>query len=265
MNKITTATFLKMKNNKDKITMLTAYDYSTAKLFDEGGIDCILVGDSLGMVVLGYDDTTSVTMEDMLHHTRAVSRAAKNAMVVADMPFLSYHTGINDAVINAGRLIREAGAGCVKLEGGSEVVAEIKAILRAGIPIMGHIGLTPQSVNKLGGYFYQGKTDDAAERLVQDALALQDAGVFAIVLECVPAELARKISNKLSIPTIGIGAGAGCDGQVLVCYDMLGIYKKELSFVKKYADLGSEIKTAVNKYIDEVKKGEFPSSQYTTF
>ena len=219
--KNTVATFQSMKENGEKISMLTAYDYSTAKLMDEAGINGILVGDSLGNVILGYTDTLSVTMEDMIHHGRAVARGCKNTLVVIDMPFMSYQTSVYDAVVNAGRLMKEGRGGAVKLEGGIEVVAQIKAITSAGIPVMGHLGMTPQSVNMLGGFKVQGKNEAVAKKMIEDAIALQQAGVFSIVLECVPDRLAKMISEKLTIPTIGIGAGVGCDGQILVYQDML--------------------------------------------
>lgn len=263
VKKVTTASLKKMKSEFKKITMLTAYEYSTATIFDKAGIDMLLVGDSLGMVVLGYEDTTKVTMEDMLHHTKAVSRGAKRAMVVADMPFLSYHLGKHTSVKNAGRLIREGNAGAVKLEGGKEVVEDVKAIINAGIPVMGHLGLTPQSVHQLGGYFIQGKTVDEAKKIIEDAKALEEAGVFALVLECVPTELAQEISEVLSIPTIGIGAGNYCDGQVLVSHDVLGIYQKYIpKFVKQYAKLGEQMESAVKSYIEEVQNGIFPDEPY---
>ena len=218
--KNTVITFKNAKN-KEKLSMLTAYDYSTAKLIDESGVNAILVGDSLGMVMLGYKDTLSVTMEDMLHHTKAVARGAENALIVADMPFMSYQTSVYDAVVNAGRLIKEGHAHAVKAEGGAEIEEQVKAIVNAQIPVMGHIGLTPQSINAFGGFKVQGKTEAAARRLIENALLLEKAGAFAVVLECVPAKLAKIITEKLTIPTIGIGAGADCDGQVLVCQDMV--------------------------------------------
>lgn len=262
--RITTATIRKMKEENQKITMLTAYDYPTAKLLDEAQVDSILVGDSLGMVVLGYEDTTQVTMEDMLHHVKAVTRGVKNALVVADMPFLSYHLGVEKAVYNAGRFIQEAKAQAVKLEGGREVVEEIKAIIKAGIPVMGHIGLTPQSIHNLGGYYVQGKTDEQAKKLIEDAKILEDAGVFAIVLELVPAEIASIISKQISIPTIGIGAGVGCDGQVLVTHDMIGLFQGNIAkFVKQYCEVGKSIKEAVINYNKDVKAGIFPSEEHS--
>jgi 3-methyl-2-oxobutanoate hydroxymethyltransferase len=264
MKKITTKSFLKMKANSEKITMLTAYDYSTAKIIDEAGIESILVGDSLGMTILGYDDTLKVTVEDILHHTKAVKRGVKNAFIIADMPFLSYHISIEETIRNAGRFIQEGGAQAVKLEGGSEIADKIEAIIKAQIPVCGHLGLTPQSVNMMGGFKVQGKTADAAKKLIDDALLLQEIGVFAIVLECVPAKLAKIVSEKLDIPTIGIGAGNECDGQVLVIQDMLGMYSDFTpKFVKKYATLNNDIDKAVKNYIDEVKNMSFPEEKHT--
>lgn len=261
--KKTVTTFRNAKQSGEKITMLTAYDYSTARLLDEAGIDAILVGDSLGNVVLGYENTIAVTMEDMLHHSRAVVRGAKNAMVVVDMPFMSYQTSAYDALANAGRLMKEGGAAAVKLEGGSEVCEAVGAITKAGIPVMGHLGLTPQSVNAFGGYKVQCKDEQSAKKLIDDALALQNAGVFAIVLECVPSKLAALVSKILDVPTIGIGAGAGCDGQILVYQDMLGMFSDYTpKFVKKYADVGSIMKAAFAQYIKETKQGEFPLQEH---
>lgn len=262
--RITTATIRKMKEDKQKISMLTAYDYPTAKLLDDAQVDGILVGDSLGMVVLGYEDTTQVTMEDMLHHVKAVSRGVKNSLVIADMPFLSYHLGIEKAVYNAGRFIQEGKAQAVKLEGGKEVVEEIKAIIKAGIPVMGHIGLTPQSIHNLGGYYVQGKTEEQAKKLIEDAKILEEAGVFAIVLELVPAEIASIISTQIAIPTIGIGAGAGCDGQILVTHDLIGLYQGSVpKFVKQYCEVGKSIEEAVNSYNKDVKAGLFPNEEHS--
>ena len=262
--KITSADFRTMKNSGDKISMVTAYDYSTARLVDESGIDSILVGDSLGMVMLGYPDTLSVTMEDMIHHCSAVVRGAKNALVICDMPFMSYQTSVYDAVKNAGRLIKEGKAAAVKLEGGAEFAEHIKAIVNASIPVCGHLGMTPQSVNAFGGFKVQGKTVEAAKKLITDALALEEAGVFAIVLECVPAELAEYISNLLTIPTIGIGAGVGCDGQVLVYQDLTGIYNDFTpKFVKRYLNAGEMIKNAFVDYNYEVKHGKFPTAEHS--
>ena len=224
--KNTVSTFKKAKENKEKLTMLTAYDYSTARLFDEAGINSILVGDSLGNVILGYEDTLSVTMEDMIHHSAAVARGAKNALVVCDMPFMSYQASVYDAVTNAGRLMKEGRANAVKLEGGEEVCPQIKAITECGIPVVAHLGLTPQSINAFGGYKVQGRDLEAAKKLIDDAVAVEKSGAFALVLECVPTEIATKITEKLTIPTIGIGAGNGCDGQVLVYQDMLGMFSQ---------------------------------------
>lgn len=266
MKKITTADIRKMKSKGQLITMLTAYDYPAAKIVDESGIDMILVGDSLGMVVLGYEDTTKVTMDDMIHHTKAVMRGAKRSLVVADMPFLSYHTGVYNSVENAGRLVREGGAQAVKLEGGEEIIDSVTAIINAGIPVMGHLGLTPQSVNNLGGYFIQGKKIEEAEKILKDAKVLEKAGVFAIVLECVPSELGEYISKNISIPTIGIGGGNKCDGQVLVFHDMTGFNTGHIpKFVKRYGDIGLKISSCVTKYIEEVKAGSFPSEEYSFF
>lgn len=262
--KNTSVTFKESKKNGEKLTMLTAYDYTTAKLLDESGVDSILVGDSLGMVVLGYDDTLSVTMEDMIHHSAAVARGAKNALVITDMPFMSYQTSVYDAVVNAGRLVKEGKAQAVKLEGGIEFCEHIKAIVKASIPVCAHIGLTPQSINAFGGFKVQGKGKQEAQRLLDEARAVEEAGAFAVVLECVPAKLAKKISESISIPTIGIGAGAGCDGQVLVYQDMLAMYSDfKPKFVKQYAQIGSVMKDAFRQYIDEVKSGAFPSEEHT--
>lgn len=261
--KNTIITFKQSKQQGRKISMLTAYDYSTAKLMDEAGINAILVGDSLGNVVLGYEDTLSVTMEDMIHHGAAVARGAKNAMVVVDMPFMSYQTSVYDAVVNAGRLMKEGRASAVKLEGGKEVCPQVKAITEAGIPVMGHLGLTPQSINALGGHRVQGKTQQAAQKLLDDARALQEAGAFAVVLECVPEKLADKVTKELEIPTIGIGAGSGCDGQVLVYQDMLGMFSDFTpKFVKKFANVGQVMKEAFKSYIDEMQQGSFPSQEH---
>lgn len=262
--KNTSVTFKESKKNGEKVTMLTAYDYTTAKLLDESGVDSILVGDSLGMVVLGYDDTLSVTMEDMIHHSAAVARGAKNALVITDMPFMSYQTSVYDAVVNAGRLVKEGKAQAVKLEGGIEFCEHIKAIVKASIPVCAHIGLTPQSINAFGGFKVQGKGKEEAQRLLDEARAVEEAGAFAVVLECVPAKLAKKISESISIPTIGIGAGAGCDGQVLVYQDMLAMYSDfKPKFVKQYAQVGSVMKDAFRQYIDEVKSGAFPREEHT--
>jgi len=251
-----------MKQKSEKIAMLTAYDYSTAKIVDEVGVPLILVGDSLGMVVLGYESTIPVTMEEMLHHTKAVVRGSKHTLVVGDMPFMTYHVSMEDALRNAARFIQEAGAQTVKLEGGVTVAEKVKRIVDCGIPVMGHIGLTPQSINQLGGFKIQGKTPEAAKSLLDDAVSLEQAGAFAIVLETVPAPLADLISKKISIPTIGIGAGAGCDGQVQVINDILGSFADFLpKHAKQYVKLTDIIKTAVTDYYNEVKTGAFPTEE----
>ena len=262
--KNTVSTLLEQKQSGDKITMLTAYDYTTAKIIDECGVNAILIGDSLGMVMLGYENTLPVTMEDMIHHTAAVARGAKNAFIVADMPFMSYQTGVQDAVINAGRLVKEGGANAVKLEGGAEVCEQIRAIVNASVPVVAHLGLTPQSVNAFGGFRVQGKSPDKAKKLVDDALKIQEAGACAVVLEGIPAKLADIITEKLSIPTIGIGAGKGCDGQVLVYQDMLGLTTGHTAkFVKRFADVGSAMRQGIADYISETKKGIFPAEEHT--
>ncbi len=262
--KITTSVFKQKKLSGEKITMLTAYDYSTAKLEDEAGVDSILVGDSLGMVMLGYENTLSVTMEDMLHHARAVSRGAENAMIVVDMPFMSYQTSVYDAVVNAGRLVKEGNADAVKLEGGVKFTEHIRAIVDASIPVMGHIGMTPQSVNAFGGFKVQGKSIEDAKCVIADAKAVEKAGAFALVMECVPAELADYITDILDIPVIGIGAGNGCDGQVLVYQDMLGVYSDFTpKFVKRFGDIGGEMKNCFAKYCKEVRSGAFPAKEHT--
>ena len=244
--------------------MLTAYDYPTALSMDAAGVDAILVGDSLGMVVLGYPNTLPVTMEEMLHHCRAVSRGAKNSLLIGDMPFMSYQAEVNDAVRNAGRFLQQAGMDAVKLEGGRERVDAVRAIVGAGIPVMGHLGLTPQSVNQLGGFRPQGKTASAAKKLLEDALLLEEAGCFSLVLESVPARLAEFISQKISIPTIGIGAGVGCDGQVLVTHDLLGLFDRFTpKFVKKYADFHGEMKRAFGEYLAEVQARQFPAAEHS--
>lgn len=262
--KNTVVTLQNAKDNGEKVTMLTAYDYSMAKLIDEAGINMILVGDSLGMVMLGYEDTLSVTMEDMIHHTRAVARGAKDAFVVADMPFMSYQTSVYDAVYNAGRLMKEGRAQAVKLEGGREVAEQIQAITKASIPVVGHLGLTPQSLNAFGGFKVQGKSEEAARKLLEDAKIIEEAGAVAIVLECVPAKLAELISKQVKVPIIGIGAGAGCDGQVLVYQDMLAMFGDfKPKFVKQFAPIGDLMKEAFAKYIEEVKTGAFPAQEHT--
>ena len=261
--RVTTHSLRRMKG-KEKVVVLTAYDYPMARLLDESGVDVLLVGDSLGMAVLGYDSTIPVTMEDMLHHTRAVARGTKRAMVVADMPFLSFQVSAEDALRNAGRLLKEGGAQAVKLEGGRRVAPTVARLVEAGIPVMGHLGLTPQSVNQIGGYRVQGRTEAEAAALLEDARALEQAGVFAIVWEIVPWQLAGLVTAELSVPTIGIGAGAGCDGQVLVVHDLLGLYQgRQPRFVKRYADLGLEIRAAVGEYAREVRAGEFPGPEHS--
>ena len=261
--KNTVATMLKQKQSGEKITMLTAYDYTTARIEDECGVNSILVGDSLGMTMLGYDTTLPVTMEDMIHHTKAVSRGAENAFVVADMPFMSYQTNVYDAVVNAGRLIKEGGASAVKLEGGAEVCEQIRAIVDSSIPVVAHLGLTP-SVNAFGGFKVQGKTYDRAKQILEDAMKIQEAGAFAVVLECIPAKLAAVISRKLLIPTIGIGAGKGCDGQVLVLQDMLGLTTGHTpKFAKVFSDAGETFRKGFKAYIEEVQNGNFPSEEHT--
>lgn len=263
MPRMTTALLKDKKSKNEKITMLTAYDYSLAGMVDAAGIDMILVGDSLGMVVLGYESTLPVTMEDMIHHTKAVARAAKSSMVVADMPFLSYHVSREEAVRNAGRFIQEAGAQAVKLEGGQERVDTVKAIIDAQIPVVAHIGLTPQSVNQFGGFKVQGKDLETANKLIADAKALEKAGAFCMVLECVPAQLAKRITEEVGIPTIGIGAGQYCDGQVLVINDMLGMFTGHIpKFVKKFTNLQPLIMEALTAYKAEVEAGAFPSDEY---
>ena len=262
--KKTVMTFAKAKQEHEKLTMLTAYDYSTAKLIEEAGVDAILVGDSLGNVMLGYEDTISVTMEDMIHHGAAVARGAKEALVVVDMPFMSYQTSVYDAVVNAGRLMKEARAQAVKLEGGIEVCPQIKAITEAGIPVMAHIGLTPQSINAFGGFKVQGKSEAQAKKFLEDALAVQEAGAFAVTIECVPEKLATLVTKKLAIPTIGIGAGSGCDGQVLVYADMLGMFSDFTpKFVKRFANTGEVMTAAFKAYIDEVKAAAYPTEEHT--
>ena len=260
--KKTVATFKQAKAEGRKLTMLTAYDYSTASLVDGAGIDGILVGDSLGNVMLGYEDTISVTMEDMIHHGAAVARGAKDCLVVIDMPFMSYQESIEEAVHNAGRLMKEGRANAVKLEGGAAVAAQIKAITDVGIPVMAHLGLTPQSINAFGGYKVQGKTEAAAKKLLEDAKAVEEAGAFAVVLECVPSALAAMVTKSLSIPTIGIGAGKDCDGQILVYQDLLGMFSDFTpKFVKRYAEIGASMKDAFKAYIADVQSGVFPAPE----
>lgn len=262
--KNTVTTFQTMKQNNEKISMLTAYDYSTAKLIDAAGINSILVGDSLGNVMLGYDSTLPVTMEDMIHHGKAVCRGAKNALVIIDMPFMSYQVSVEQAVANAGRLIKETNGQAVKLEGGAAVCEQIKAIVAAGIPVCAHLGLTPQSINAFGGHKVQGKSVEAAQQIINDAKAIEEAGAFAVVLECIPAKLAEKISAALTIPTIGIGAGAGCDGQVLVYADSIGMFTDfKPKFVRYFANVGEMMVQAFREYDQACKDGSFPGVEHT--
>lgn len=260
--RVTIGQIKEMKQKGEKIAMLTAYDYSTAKIVDEAGIPLVLVGDSLGVVMLGYESTIPVTMEEMLHHTKAVVRGTKHALIVGDMPFMTYHVSVEDAMRNAGRFIQETGCQAVKMEGGVNVAEKVRRVVQCGIPVMGHIGLTPQSVNQLSGFKIQGKTPEAAKRLLQDALALEEAGAFAVVIETVPAQLSALITQRLSIPTIGIGAGAGCDGQVQVINDMLGSFSDFVpKHAKQYAKLTEVIGKAVADYAQEVKTGTFPTEK----
>ena len=262
--KNTVVTFKEAKEKGEKLTMLTAYDYSTAKLIDAAGINSILVGDSVGNVILGYEDTISVTMEDMIHHCAAVARGNKDCLLVCDMPFMSYQSSVYDAVVNAGRLMKEGRAHAVKLEGGVEYEETIRAIVNASIPVCAHIGLTPQSINAFGGFKVQGRGEKAAQKLLDDARAVERAGAFAVVLECVPAKLAERVTKELSIPTIGIGAGAGCDGQVLVYQDMLGMFTDfKPKFVKHFANVGEQMTAAFKAYDQEVKAGTFPAEEHT--
>lgn len=262
MTRVSIGHIKEMKQHGEKIAMLTAYDYSTAKIIDEAGIPLILVGDSLGMVVLGYESTISVTMEEMLHHTKAVARGARRAIVIGDMPFMTYHVSVEQALANAGRFIQEGSAQAVKLEGGVTVTEKVRRIVACGIPVMGHIGLTPQSINQLGGYKVQGKTPQTAAAMLEDARALDEAGVFAIVLETVPAALASLITRKVSVPTIGIGAGVGCDGQVQVVNDILGSFSDFVpKHAKQYTRIADITRNAVIDYLNEVKTGIFPTEK----
>ena len=262
--KVTTLTFRQKKERGEVITMLTAYDYPTAMAMDKAGVDAILVGDSLAMVVLGYENTLPVTMEEMLHHSRAVARGAKSALLVGDMPFMSYQVSVEEATRNAGRFLQQGGMDAVKLEGGRERADAVRAITGAGIPVMGHLGLTPQSINQLGGFRAQGKTASAAKRLLEDAQILEEAGAFSLVLESVPARLGEYISKHISIPTIGIGAGAGCDGQVLVTHDLLGLFERFTpKFVRQYANLHETMHKAFAEYIEDVESKRFPAVEHT--
>ncbi len=262
--KFTIKSFQKAKEEKRQISMLTAYDYSMAKILDSAGVDALLVGDSLGMVVQGNESTISVTLDDMIYHAKAVTRAAKRALVIVDMPFMTYHTSANEAVRNAGRLMKEGGAHAIKLEGGVEFADTVRQIVRAQIPVMGHLGMTPQSIHMFGGFKVQGKSLEQAQKIIDDAKALEEAGVLAITLECVPEELTKIITEAISIPTIGIGAGKHCDGQVLVSNDMLGMFSDFVpKFVKKYAHLSTDIEKVVKTYIEEISKGDFPQKEHT--
>lgn len=262
--KNTVLTFKKAKENGEKLAMLTAYDYSMAKIIDESGVNGILIGDSLGMVIKGDEDTLSVTVDDIIYHTKAVRKGAKNALIVSDMPFLSYHVSIEQAVMNAGRIMKEGGANAVKLEGGADFAPQIRAIVNAQIPVMGHLGLTPQSINAFGGFRVQGKSEEAAKKLIADAKALEEAGAFSITLEGIPAPVAELITKSVSIPTIGIGAGIECDGQILVYQDMLGMFTDFVpKFVKQYANTGSVMREAISSYVKEVQDGIFPEEKHT--
>jgi 3-methyl-2-oxobutanoate hydroxymethyltransferase len=262
--RVTIPQIIEWKRNKRKISAITAYDYATARLVDEAGVDIILVGDSVAMVALGHENTLSVTMDEMIHHTRAVKRGTKDALLIGDMPFMSYQLSDEDAVFNAGRFIKEGAAEAVKIEGGVRMIDRVKAIIQSGISVMGHVGLTPQSVHQFGGYRIQGKSHNDGRQIKKDAMELQKAGVFSIVIEGVYTDLADEITQELDIPTIGIGAGPHCDGQILVSNDMFGLNKDFLpKFVKKYADVGSTITSAVQTYIEEVQSGDFPSEEHS--
>ena len=256
--------FIKKKKDGEKITMLTAYDYPFAKIVDQAGIDAILVGDSLGMVVQGLDNTLPVTMDEMIYHTKMVTRAVTNAMVLGDMPFMSYQASISEAVKNAGRFLKEAGAAGVKLEGGAEIAPQIKEMLKSDIPVMAHIGLTPQSIHRMGGYKVQGKSDESAKRLLEEAHIVEDAGAFSLLLEAIPMKVAKQITKELSIPTIGIGAGPHCDGQILVLHDVIGLFERFVpKFTKQYVNLNKEASQAIQSYKKEVEKGTFPSIDHS--
>jgi len=262
--KVTISDLAEMKKKGEKITMLTAYDYLMASQLDNCGIDLILVGDSVGNVLLGYENTIPVTMDEMIHHCRAVTRGVKRAMVIGDMPFMSYQASAEEAVRNAGRFLKEAGVEAVKLEGGKEVYKTVKMIVDSGIPVMSHLGLTPQSVYKLGGYGVRGEDKEQALKMLEDARGLEEVGVFSMVLEKIPAKLAKKITQQISVPTIGIGAGVDCDGQVLVTHDMLGLFERfKPKFSKRYAEVGKEMKRCYRKYIEEVKNKVFPAEEHS--
>lgn len=263
-SKLNILEFKKMKEKEEKITMVTAYDYTGGVLSEQAGIDVILIGDSLGMTMLGYDSTVPVTMDDMIHHMRAVRRGAPGTMCIVDMPYMSYEISIEEAIRNGGRMMKEGAADAVKIEGGKNRAKVVEALVNAGIPVMGHLGLTPQTADQLGGYKVQGREEETARQMIEDAKVLQDAGVFGIVLECVPAQLAQEITRQVTVPTIGIGAGVHCDGQVLVYHDLLGIYQRiRPKFVKQYANLGEEIRKALEQYGQEVKSGEFPGKEHS--
>jgi 3-methyl-2-oxobutanoate hydroxymethyltransferase len=263
-SKITPVDVQAMKKAGKKITMLTAYDYPTALLEDRVGIDIILVGDSVGMTVLGYANTVPVTMDEMIHHTKAVARGARDALILGDMPFMSYNTSERDAIVNAGRFMKEGGADAVKLEGGASVKDIVKAIVKAGIPVMGHIGLTPQTMSMLGGFKVQGKDAEAAQKIIDDALTIEEAGAFSVLLEAVPAPIAKKVTERLTVPTIGIGAGVHCDGQVLVVHDLLGLFDRFTpKFAKRYVNLSELMVKAFESYRDEVLEGKFPTEQHS--
>ncbi len=262
--KITPVDVQAMKREGKRIAMLTAYDYPTALLEDRAGIEIILVGDSLGMTVLGYENTVPVTMEEMIHHTKAVSRGAKIALIIGDMPFMSYNASEREAILNAGRFMKEGGADAVKLEGGASVKETVRAIVKAGIPVMGHIGLTPQTISMLGGFKVQGKDARAAQKIIDDALSLEDAGAFSVLLEAVPAPIAKRVTERLNVPTIGIGAGVHCGGQVLVVHDMLGLFDRFTpKFAKRYVNLSELMLKAFDSYREEVSKGTFPTDQHS--
>jgi 3-methyl-2-oxobutanoate hydroxymethyltransferase len=264
MSKITIQDFLRKKAEKKKITLLTAYDYPFARIIDEAGIDAIIVGDSLGMVVQGLENTLPVTMDEMVYHTKIVSRAVKNTMVIGDLPFMSYQISIEDAVRNAGRFLKDAGASAVKIEGGAEVADHIRAMVKSDIPVMAHIGLTPQSIHRMGGYKVQGKTEESAKRLLEEAHIIEEARAFSLLLEAIPTGLAKKITEELTIPTIGIGAGPYCDGQVLVLHDVIGLFEKFLpKFAKRYANIRDDVLHAVMLFKEEVEKGIFPSEKHS--
>lgn len=261
--RVTAPSLARFKKEKLKIVMITAYDYTMARLVDAAGVDIILVGDSLGMVMLGLETTVPVTLDHMVLHTASVARGARHALVVADLPFMTYQQSVAAALESAGRLLKEGGAQAVKLEGGETVVPQVQALVQAGVPVMGHLGLTPQSIHAFGGYRVQGRGQNAATRLMEDALALEQAGCFALVLECIPSDLAARVTRKLTIPTIGIGAGVKCDGQVLVVHDLLGMFSElQPVFVKRYAEVGQAISEAVSRYAHEVRGGEFPGPEH---